>query len=405
MARPSRRVVINCPLDTRSRKAKTPAQLIAEQQQLTMYRTLWASSLCLALAVPGWAKVPSCVTDSDLAILAGAHVIYSWPQTIQPPDELVNLVRDGVVGGVILFGENVGNGTAPALASLQADYESSPANTVFRKYFQTSGPLFINTDQEGGEVRRIKTGGPFLTAKQTGASPDPAAAGTTAGQQAAEALKGDNFNGNLAPVLDVFRQAGNFIDYFQRSYGNTSAVVSAAATAFIKAQQAAGIPATAKHFPGLGSATHQQDTDAGPVTLTLSLDEIRSVDEIPYASAIAAGLDLVMASWAVYPTLDDVPSGLSSKWVREELRGRLGFTGVTITDALEAGALTPFGDMPMVSVMAAKAGMDMLLASQRNVTQGEVVRSALIAAVKNGEVEWKDFVASTKRILGLRSKL
>ncbi|KAH8904801.1 glycosyl hydrolase [Coniochaeta sp. PMI_546] len=370
-----------------------------------MRRTLLSVYLTLALALPGWAKVPSCVTDSDLAILAGAHVIYSWPKTIPPPDELVNLVRDGVVGGVILFGENVGNGTATALASLQSDYISSPATAVFRRYFRTSGPLFITTDQEGGQVRRIKTGGPFLTAKQTGASPDPAAAGTEAGKEAAAALLGDNFNSNLAPVLDIFRQAKDFTDYFQRSYGNTSAIVSAAATAFIEAQQGAGIPATAKHFPGLGSATHQQDTDAGPVTLNLTLDEIRSIDEVPYTSAIAAGLDLVMPSWAVYPALDDVPSGLSVKWITKELRGRLGFTGVTITDALEAGALTPFGDLPTVSVMATQAGMDMLLASQRNITQGEVVRSALIAAVRSGDVEWKDFVASTKRILALRSKL
>ncbi|OIW27042.1 glycosyl hydrolase [Coniochaeta ligniaria NRRL 30616] len=370
-----------------------------------MHGRLLRASFTLALALPIGAKVPSCVTDNDLAILAGAHVIYSWPQTVSPPDELVDLTRDGLVGGVILFGENVGNGTADALASLQSDYESSPAAAVFQRYFRTSGPLFITTDQEGGQVRRIKTGGPFLTAKQTGASPDPAAAGTTAGEEAAAALQGDNFNSNLAPVLDIFRQAKDFTDYFQRSYGNTSTIVSAAATAFIKAQQAAGIPATAKHFPGLGSATHQQDTDAGPVTLNLTLEEIRTVDEVPYTSAIAAGLDLVMPSWAVYPALDDVPSGLSVKWITEELRGRLGFTGVTITDALEAGALTPFGDLPTVSVSAAKAGMDMLLASQRNVTQGEVVRSALVAAVRSGDVEWKDFVASTKRILALRSRL
>lgn len=367
--------------------------------------TLLSASVCLALALPSWAKVPSCVTDNDLAILAGAHVIYSWPKTIPPPDELVSLVREGVVGGVILFGENVGNGTADVLAALEADYESSPAAAVFMKYFRTSGPLFITTDQEGGQVRRIKTGGPFLTAKQTGASPDPAAAGTTAGQEAAAALLGDNFNSNLAPVLDIYREAKDFTDYFQRSYGNTSAIVSAAATSFVKAQQAAGVPATAKHFPGLGSASHQQDTDAGPVTLNLTLDEIRSVDEVPYTTAIAAGLDLVMPSWAVYPALDDVPSGISHRWITEELRGRLGFTGVTITDALEAGALTPFGDLATVSVKAAKAGMDMLLASQRNVTQGEVVRSSLIAAVRSGDVEWKDFVASTKRVLALRSKL
>jgi beta-glucosidase-like glycosyl hydrolase len=206
-------------------------------------------------------------------------------------------------------------------------------------------------------------------------------------------------------VLDVFRQPGDFEDYYQRSYGNDSKVVSAAATAFIKAQQAAGIPASAKHFPGLGAASHQENTDVQPVTLDLSLAEIRAVDEGPYISVIAAGVDLVMASWAVYPAMDTVPSGLSSKWIRDELRGRLGFKGVTITDALEAGSLTPFGGLTTVAVAAAKAGMDMLLASQRNVTQGEVVRSALIGALRSGDIDWQDFLASTKRIVALRSKL
>jgi beta-glucosidase-like glycosyl hydrolase len=317
----------------------------------------------------------------------------------------VQLIHDGVVGGLILFGENVGNGTAAVLASLQSDYESSLAAAVFKRYFSMNGPLFINTDQEGGLVRRIKAQGPLLSAKQVGASPDPAAAGKTAGEQAAAALLGDNFNGNLAPVLGVFREPGNFLDYFQRSFGNTSAVVSAAATAFIEAQQTAGVPATAKHFPGLGAATHQQDTDAAPVTLNLTLNEIRSVDEVPYIHAIAAGVSLVMPSWAVYPAMDTIPSGLSRKWITRELRGRLRFKGVTITDALEAGSLTPFGDLPTVSVLAAKAGMDMLLASQRNVTQGEVVRLAVVNALRRGDLDWKEFMASTERILTLRTKL
>ena len=62
--------------------------------------------------------------------------------------------------------------------------------------------------------------------------------------------------------------------------------------------------ATAKHFPGLGSATKSQNTDTGPVTLNVSLSGLRSKDEVPYPAAIAAGVKLIMASWAVYPALD-----------------------------------------------------------------------------------------------------
>ena len=74
--------------------------------------------------------------------------------------------------------------------------------------------------------------------------------------------------------------------------------------AFITAQQQTGVAATAKHFPGLGSATKSQNTDTGPVTLNASLSGLRSKDEVPYPAAITAGVKLIMASWATYPALD-----------------------------------------------------------------------------------------------------
>ena len=92
-------------------------------------------------------------------------------------------------------------------------------------------------------------------------------------------------NVNLAPVLDVYYKTGNFIDQYQRSYSHDPAVVSGCGQAFITAQQAAGVAATAKHFPGLGSATRNQNTDTGPVTLTVSLTKLRATDEAPYPRA------------------------------------------------------------------------------------------------------------------------
>ena len=110
-----------------------------------------------------------------------------------------------------------------------------------------------------------------------------AAAGTGAGQN----LAGVGMNVNLAPVLDVYYKAGNFIDQYQRSYSNNPAVVSECGQAFITAQQQTGVAATAKHFPGLGSATKNQNTDNGPVTLTVSLTKLRTIDEVPYPAAVS----------------------------------------------------------------------------------------------------------------------
>ena len=200
-------------------------------------------------------------------------------------------------------------------------------------------PLLLMTDQEGGVVRRLP-GGPAKSEKQIGLSVHPASAARNAGRVAAANLRSAGLNVNLAPVLDVYRRAGNFIDEFGRSYSRDPAIVSQLGADFIQAQQGKGVAATAEHFPGLGAAARSENTDLRPVTLNLSKSQIRSVDELPYRQAIAAGTKLIMVSWASYPSLGTKrPAGLASIVVQGELRKRLGYTGVTITDALEAGAL------------------------------------------------------------------
>lgn len=367
-----------------------------------MYRRTLTSVLQLALFLAS-SQAARC---NDLDILAGQHVIYSYPTSSQPPEELLDLTRAGLVGGVILFGVNVDANTTAAMRALKDAYAASPAPALLRKRTGRDARFIVTTDQEGGVVRRIKTGEPKLSAKQIGADPDPAAAGRAAGAGAAATLKEYQNNANLAPVLDVFREPGDFTDYYQRSFGNTSARVVAAAVPFITAQQAAGVGATAKHFPGLGAASHDANTDETPVTLTQPLSELRAVDMAPYAAAIAAGIDMVMAAWAIYPALDAAnPAGLSSRWIKGELRGRLGFKGVTITDAMEAGAISGFGDAATTAKLAAKAGMDILLASGRNVTQGDVIRKALVQGLKSGDLDTKEFDAATQRIAELRSRI
>jgi beta-glucosidase-like glycosyl hydrolase len=129
------------------------------------------------------------------------------------------------------------------------------------------------------------------------------------------------------------------------------------------------------------------------------------VDELPYVSAIAAGVKLVLVSWAIYPALSARPAGLSIAWVKRELRGRLGFGGVTITDALEAGALTPFGSIANRSTLAAKAGMDLLLASGSNFREGRSATSALASDFVHGTLNAATFKAAAERVIALRATL
>jgi beta-N-acetylhexosaminidase len=328
--------------------------------------------------------------------LAGQRVIGSYPG-LTPPASLFTDIENGQLAGVIFFGENISSETqiAGVVTQLRQAQAQSPVQA----------PLLLMTDQEGGLVRRLP-GAPAQSEKQIGQSANPVAAATTAGTGAGQNLAGVGMNVNLAPVLDVFYKSGNFIDQFQRSYSSKQAVVAECGQAFITAQQQTGVAATAKHFPGLGSATKNQNTDNGPVTLSVSLTKLRTVDEVPYPAAVAAGVKLVMVSWAIYPALDaKLPAGLSPTVIGQELRGRNAFAGVTITDALEAGALSAFGTTGRRAVTAAGAGMDLILCSARDASQGEAATAALASALGSGQLDPAAFNAAVNRVTALRAGL
>jgi len=327
---------------------------------------------------------------------AGQRIVYSYPG-LTPPSSLIQHINNGEAAGVIFFGENISSTTQ--ITSVIQQLRQAQQQSVVQV------PLLLMTDQEGGLVRRLP-GDPVLSEKQIGQSSNPPLAASQAGTGAGQNLASVGMNVNLAPVLDVFYKAGNFIDQYQRSYSNSASVVSTLGQNFITAQQATGVAATAKHFPGLGAATKNQNTDLGPVTLNVSLSGLRGKDELPYPAAIAAGVKLIMVSWAIYPALDGAhPAGLSATVVQSELRTRLGFQGVTATDALEAGALNAFGTTDQRAVSAAQAGMDLILCSARTVSQGETATTGLVNALAAGQLDATTFQAAVDRISALRACL
>jgi beta-N-acetylhexosaminidase len=340
------------------------------------------------------------VSRLSIAQLAGQRIIYAY-SGLKPPAALLSAVRAGEAGGVILFGPNIASRAQihGVITGLQRASLASPVHAR----------LLILTDQEGGVVRRLP-GAPALSEKQIGASPDGVSQARAAGTGAGRNLAGAGVNANLAPVLDVFRRPGNFIDEFQRSYSSNSGLVSRLGATFIAAQQRVGVAATAKHFPGLGTAGRNQNTDLGPVTLTTARARLRAVDEAPYRAAITAGVKLVMTSWAIYPALDDRrPAGLSAAVIQGELRRHLGFRGVTITDGIDAGAVTPFGSLSQRGVLAAAAGADLIvcaapLPSENTPAQGITVRRALASALTHHRLSVSAARQSVSRILALRAR-
>jgi beta-N-acetylhexosaminidase len=327
---------------------------------------------------------------------AGQRVIYSYPG-LTPPESLLARIRAGEAAGVIFFGENVSSLTQirGAVRQLRDAAAQSP----------NQNPLLLLTDQEGGQIRRLP-GEPALSHKDVGQSANPATAATNAGRGAGENLAGVGMNVNLAPVLDVFHAPGDLMDQYERSFASTAPVVGDLGANYVTAQQAEGVAATVKHFPGLGKANASDNTDSRPVTLTVPLTTLRGVDEVPYQKSIAAGAKLVMLSWAVYTALDPSrPAGLSPTVVQQELRSRNGFTGVTITDALEAGALRDYGSTGNRAVLAAQAGNDLILASARDVTQGDAAAEALASALTDGTLDSDAFGAALARVNTLRASL
>jgi beta-N-acetylhexosaminidase len=316
------------------------------------------------------ATTPASTATLSPLQLAGQRVIYSYTG-LTPPAGLLSLVSHGEAAGVVFFGDNISSHAQirSVIQTLELA-DASPQNPV-------RAPLLLMIDQEGGNIRRL-SGAPLLSEKQIGASPNPMVEATKAGTAAGINLHGVGIDVNLAPVLDVYRSAGDFEDQRGRSYSMSPDLVATLGANFIIAQQRAGVAATAKHFPGLGSATTTQNTDERPVTLSVSRQSLGTIDESSYDAAIAAGVRLVMVSWAVYPALDpSLPAGLSSLIVQGQLRERLHFQGVTITDAIEAKALGAFGTTQHRAVLAARAGMDLILCSSGEVAQGEQARDGL----------------------------
>jgi beta-N-acetylhexosaminidase len=329
---------------------------------------------------------------------AGQRVIYSY-KGLTPPDSLFSLIRQGEAAGVIFFRDNISSLAQIKAVIARLEQANESASNPVR------APLLFMTDQEGGPTRRLP-GAPVLSEKGIGLADDPVAEATKAGTGAAVNLHGVGMNVNLAPVLDVYRQAGGFLDKSRRSYSTDPQVVGQLASAFITAQQEGGVAATAKHFPGLGSASTSQNTDAGPVILKTTASSLRSVDEPPYKAAIKVDVRLVMLSWAIYPALDgNMPAGLSSKIVQGELRDRLGFKGVTITDSLSADALQSFGSPRHRALLAAEAGIDLLLCSGQEVTQGDQALSALYDSYLDGTLATGAFQAAVERIIDLRFRM
>jgi beta-N-acetylhexosaminidase len=329
------------------------------------------------------ATVPLPPTDAKLL---GQRIMVGMNGLTAPPDLLAR-VRAGAVGSVILFSANIG--TRAQLTSLTASLQRAARQGG-------NPPLLIATDQEGGQVKRLPNGPPDRS------PPRIAATGSTTvslneGRATGRYLKGLGINMDLAPVVDVPTFPGAFIWRQGRAFSFNANAVARYATAFALGIQSGHAAATAKHFPGVGSAG--VDTDNKLDVLRPTAAQL-SAALTPYRSLIPRGLDAVMLSTAAFPAYDATrtPTALSRTIVQGLLRRQLKFAGVTITDALG----TPTGhDEVTAGVLAARAGADILLYTDS--APGEL--AALQTALHDGRIDRAEAEASYRRIVTLKQRV
>jgi beta-N-acetylhexosaminidase len=224
-----------------------------------------------------------------------------------------------------------------------------------------------------------------------------AAAAAAEGASTAAYLRGLGIDVDLAPVLDTPASSSRFLG--SRVFSGDPGLNARLGTAFLLGLQRAGVAATAKHFPGLGTAPTTTDT-SNVVLMTPARDLDTRL--LPFERAVGAGVDLVMVSNAGYTAYDatGVPADLSRPIVTGLLRDSLGFRGVVITDAMEAPGPSSRAE---AAVDALAAGDDVLLYT--NEADSAAAFAQIVAAAESGALPVGGLRASAARIEALKRRL
>lgn len=356
-------------------------------------RTILSLALAIAvsqLAAGSVALAPSTVAAAPtLAQLIGQKLIVRMDGTT-PSTSLLGRIRRGEIGGVILFGANIT--TRSALIALTRQLHQAAISGGQPR-------LLIAVDQEGGAVKRIPWAPPTLSPPTMGRL-DSSTIARSQGAQTGLALNALGIDIDLAPIADVPATTRSFLYRQGRTWSFSASRTSTLANAFASGLRSAGVIPSMKHFPGLGFAT--LNTDLHMVSIRASRTAL-APGLLPYRSAIAAGIPLIMLSNATYSAYDPyAAAGWSPAINATLLRTTLGFRGATITDGLDGTAASRGLTTAHVAYRAAKAGTDLLLITGSEATSRGVY-ATLLADAQAGRIPLGLLRASWTRILTLKA--
>jgi beta-glucosidase len=311
-----------------------------------------------------------------------------YPAWEPPAAKLRHWLQTLNLGGVILLG---GSAAEIFLRSQQLQAWSTT-------------PLFIGADIEEGVGQRFAGATWF---------PPPMALGAIAAQNldlakdyasqmgaiiAQEALA-IGINWIYAPVADVNNNPDNPV-ISVRAFGDTPEIVGQLVTAFIEGTQSYPVLTCAKHFPGHGDTATDSHLDL-PI-LPHDASRLAAIEIPPFKDAIAAGVDSVMSAHLLIPTWDSQrPATLSEAILKGQLRDKLGFDGLIVTDALIMGGVAKYASPAEIAVMATEAGADILLMP----ADPEVAIASIYEAVQSGRISQERIQASVARIWRAKQKL
>lgn len=323
------------------------------------------------------AAVPRLSLDEKI----GQLFIVRW----QDPAYLASLKP----GGIVLFSANV-----PTVDRAYA------VTRRIRSMSQAWGATpFIAIDHEGGVVLRLRRGlTPFPDAAAVAATGDTYTA-FLVGKYMGRELRSLGVTMNFAPVLDL----GNARSFLQnRIWGDRGAFVGEMATSFIRGLSASRVLSVAKHFPGHGRST--QDSHFELPKLDVKEETLWSEDLEPFRQAVHEGIAGVMTAHVVIPSVDALPASISTRFVSDYLRRRIGFQGLVITDDLEMGGIGAFGRSEDVAVKALVAGTDMVLITGGRDEIDRVSRR-IKRAVQSGELPEAALDEKIARIFATKARV
>src|SRR6185369_5758787 len=160
---------------------------------------------------------------------------------------------------------------------------------------------------------------------------DPSAA-RIGGQVTAQALAATGWTWDFAPVQDLYRD--NRWGRAYETWAEQPALAAALGGSFVSGLQNGGhVAATVKHFAGYSQSVNGHDR----VEAQLPVRYLQDVFLPSYAGGIDAGAATVMVDSG---SINGIPATASHFLLTDELRGRLGFDGVVISD---------FGDVPALA--------------------------------------------------------